>query len=293
MPIDQKTKMLYLAMTQMMSPEAVAAMAGAVDRLKETDISGQEIADLIADTGNVEYKDGKPISINLNSFGDASVIYDGSNKDEFITTLKAQSQEGYDVGADYEEVSETGKSKTRMIAASLAGLVALVVASPAYATLVSPSMEIFDATSQGEWNDSNPGNELKVAYLVTNTSEDDDIYEMNKLVIAAGENQGVYDAVAPTDWTFNIDLDETIFNTTSPSAYIDPVNGQGFFELYSTILDVGQRDAIAYTIANPPEQFNPVPVDVPVPEPSTMAILGLGLAGLLAKNYRRENSPNE
>ncbi len=130
-----------------------------------------------------------------------------------------------------------------------------------------PMMDIFYITSQVEDNRiPNPGNELKVTYLVTNTSENDSIYEMNKFILPAGINQGIYDAVAPDDWEREdalISPDETIFSTTSPSAYIDPVDGQGFFQIYSTILDIGQRDAIAYSIANPPEQFNPVPVDVP------------------------------
>ena len=97
-------------------------------------------------------------------------------------------------------------------------------------------------------------------YTVTNTSPQNPDYEMDIFILPAGSNQGVSGALAPENWTFDINLDETIFSTTL--SYIPPVNGQGTFELYSNILDVDQRDAIAYTVPN--EQFNPVSVDVPV-----------------------------
>lgn len=63
-------------------------------------------------------------------------------------------------------------------------------------------------------------------YVVTNTSPPDSVYEMNKFILPAGSNQGVYQAIGPDDWSFSINLDETIFTTNL--SYIPPNGGRGF-----------------------------------------------------------------
>ena len=142
------------------------------------------------------------------------------------------------------------RRRTRIINKFLfytAAFMLLIVTSLAQA---EPTMTIQYSTDDQGWFE----------YLVTNTSPQNPDYEMDEFILPAGSNQGVFYAVAPINWTFIIDANETIFTTNL--SYIPPVNGQGFFELYSMILDVGQRDAIANTRFE--GQFNPVSVDVPV-----------------------------
>jgi hypothetical protein len=131
----------------------------------------------------------------------------------------------------------------------LAGLVLASVAAYGYAG--SPTMEILS------YNYSNGLYE----YLVTNTSSPDDVYEMNKFVLPVGLNHGVYDAIGPDNWTFTINLDETVFSTTLPGAYIKPDGGHGSFEVHSHLTDDVNGDARAYTLFEEP--FNSARVVAP------------------------------
>ena len=138
-----------------------------------------------------------------------------------------------------------------------------------------------------DYTGSHPGNELQIIYTVTNTTPGTDPDDrLINFTLSAGSNQGVYDAVAPTDWTFTINADDTFFSTNDTSKYIQPNNGQGVFEIYSTNLGTMQGLAKAASVGN--GGFNDVTVDIPAPEPGTMALMALGLFGLMAK--RRKGS---
>ena len=281
MQLDKKTKMIYFAMASMIGVNGVNALAGATERLRDGGFSGEEITDLIASTGKVKYKNGKPVSVDLSRFGTASLVYDNElDKNEFISTLKKQVKEGYNPGEDYMDVPEERKTPlivsgglVGLIAASVFGAVQHFSAPPLYAT---PIMIV-------DYDNHNTFSE----YLVTNISPQNPDYDMKEFVLPAGSNQGVYDAIGPDDWAFDINLDETVFNTVVPGARIKPDGGDGVFELYyNPVEDFIQRNAIAYTRFEEP--FNSVSVGVPIPEPITIAILGAGLAGLFTLNYKRE-----
>jgi hypothetical protein len=183
-------------------------------------------------------------------------------------------------------ISDKVDSVSRAVPYVIAGAAVLgaLSASPKKAE-ASPTMTVETESYISEYLSSHPGNELQIIYTVTNTTLGSSSFdEMINFKLPAGSAQGVYDAVAPNNWSFAINLDDTLFSADGPGAYIAPSGGEGVFELYSTFLDVTQKDAIA--MSNGSGAFNPVSVDVPTPEPATLALMAAGLAGLLAK-YRR------
>jgi len=244
-----------------LKPSQILMMKRAAESFREKGMSDSDIADLVA-TGSVEES-----KLDLSLFGKGAEVYDGS--EDFVEQMKKQSGD-YDVRKDYEE------SGSRRSVATVAGLVALVGAGVASGATMSV----------GSWTNNNG----YFQYLVENTSDASDDNNMVDFTLPAGLNQGVYGAVADNDWVSTIYGDSTVFDKP---VGIDPLvpGDQAIFELYSNDLNIHQDYATA-TARGPPTglQFEPVEVDVPgVPEPSTLAILGVGLAGLLGKYGRRED----
>lgn len=129
------------------------------------------------------------------------------------------------------------------------------------------------------------GDELLIQYLVTNTSVPDSTYAMDKFVLPAGTNQGIYDATGPDDWDITINGDATVFESIA-GANIPAGGGQGLFELYSTDLGIGQADAMAWTILDGP--FPALEVDIPgavtpLPGAALLGMLGLSTAGWMTR----------
>jgi len=159
----------------------------------------------------------------------------------------------------------------KAVAASIAGLVVLSCAVKE--ADASPIMTV-------DYSDAGAGYHQ---YNVRNTSPDESVYEMDEVTLPAGSNHGVNYAEGPGDWSFVINLDNTVFNTyTAP---IFPDGGEGIFYLGSTDSNTHEDYATAKT--GDDEQFNPASTTVPgIPEPSTLAILALGMGGLLANRPR-------
>jgi hypothetical protein len=135
---------------------------------------------------------------------------------------------------------------------------AAALSSDAYRALADPTMTV------GTYYETDPELGFGAVYIVTNTtpgSNPDD--NMISFTLPAGSNLGVYDALPPRNWGFQIELDNTYFWTdTTP---ILP-GGQKLFELYSNLTNVGQDYAQAMSEYNGP--FVPVLVVVPRPFPS-------------------------
>ena len=131
-------------------------------------------------------------------------------------------------------------------------------------------------------------------YLVTNTSPADSAYEMDDFTLWFGSTDGVYDALGPDNWLFEIDTDRTHF--WGEGGKISPDGGQGVFELYSTITDIRDGEATAYTRLD--ETFPPVDVQGPgtetgiIPEPSSIALLAVGLTALVGPLVYRNKIGN-
>ncbi len=131
-----------------------------------------------------------------------------------------------------------------------------------------------------------PGDELRIDYLVYNTSSFSDPSNAFKTIeILAGRNNSVYDFWVPEGWIADISEDKTVFSTSDSSNYIYP--GQPlpvvFYLLFdNTALTTGQGQAMTPLGL----WADPVSVNIAeVPEPSTIALLGFGL--LLAKRKRK------
>ena len=66
------------------------------------------------------------------------------------------------------------------------------------------------------------GDELLIQYTVSNNSDPGNSNNMIDFTLPAGVNQGVYDAVAPTNWTFTINADNTFFEGINNDGIIAP-----------------------------------------------------------------------
>ena len=105
------------------------------------------------------------------------------------------------------------------------------------------------------------GDELLIQYTVTNTSGSGTKNNMIDFSLPAGCNQGVYDAVVPSGWSFVINDDNTFFNG---NGYVIEPSQDDLFKLFSTDLNIHQDYATA-TAVGPPDglTFQPELTDVP------------------------------
>ncbi len=129
-----------------------------------------------------------------------------------------------------------------------------------------------------------PGNELRIDYFVRNISTfDDPGNAFENIEINAGTNHGVYDALIPAGWEAIFYEDKTRFHTADFEHYIYPgeVEPIEFSLFYSNPeITIGLSQAM-----NPLGIWSDtvlVKIGV-IPEPSTIALLGLGLVCIRKK----------
>ncbi len=125
------------------------------------------------------------------------------------------------------------------------------------------------------WNASNPGDELRISYLIQNQSSPGDANNLIQFSVSAGLDHGVYNASTPGgNWTASILQDQTIFSGNG--SYIAP-NSSDTFRIfsYNTQPATGTANAIASFPEGTPFPSQSVPIPV-IPEPMTLALFALG-----------------
>ncbi|MBI9018777.1 MAG: PEP-CTERM sorting domain-containing protein [Phycisphaerae bacterium] len=124
---------------------------------------------------------------------------------------------------------------------------------------------------------SEPGSELKIDYLVKNTTQsenlDDAIY---RILIPAGINQSIYSVHVPDNWVALVRSDEIELYTLN--SYEDILCGETkSFTIYAKNTMTEQAQIQAMTSIG--DWAAPVNADIPtgqVPEPTTLLLLASG-----------------
>lgn len=148
-------------------------------------------------------------------------------------------------------------------------------------------MSVSETHTLGDYDESHPGDELVMNYTIGNISDPGAQNNMLELTIDRGSSNGAYDALGPDGWIVSILSNKVVFNG---NGNVLAPGQQDLFRVWSSmysldnegnpILDVGYANAISR--GPPPESFAPVQTYV-IPEPSSLAIMALGLSGLLMK----------
>lgn len=117
------------------------------------------------------------------------------------------------------------------------------------------TMELLVVAQQmGDYDPNNPGNEALWSYLVVNRTIGGFSESMQRVVLPAGSEDGVFEATAPPGWNTQIGVDQTTF--WSDSDLIGPCGGLGFFQLYSDYL--GSRIDVLEAVPIGEGSFSPV-----------------------------------
>jgi len=140
-----------------------------------------------------------------------------------------------------------------------------------------------------DWDAGNLGDELRVTYLVYNTSSLGDANNLIQFSVNAGSNHGVYNATAPSGWTASIFDDSTSFS----GSYIPP-KSDDIFRIFS--YHTQTTPGIASAIAGGggfPEPFPEKNTIIPIPEPGTalLFLLGGGAYALLKRQHKEPEIP--
>ena len=181
---------------------------------------------------------------------------------------------------------------------SLTGLAMLTALMPMKARSELLDWDITSNIYDVENLPTNPGTELYFTYNILNLSEEGDANNLISLTLAAGSNQGVYNATRPTGWTFTIYLDTTVF--LGNGNYIPP-NDNDNFGLYSIYhnTSLGTANATSEgTAGNPnipfPQLNNITLPSASIPEPTTLSLILAGAgAYLLGRRKPRPGNQEE
>ena len=274
---------LYDTLSQAIGHEQVDALAGAIDTYREQGMNAQQIVGAMVKTGQY---DGT--NIDLTAFGaGAQTFTSNMNADEFTSQLEMQANEGYDPAQDYEATVEPGR--LRKVAQAAAGIGAILLAAGVVQNVgADPVMYVDQDYSLG-------GNNFSGDYLIQNTTPgSSQLDALDQFYFPAGSINGIN----ATDFTF---LDNTsgndIFNVNVFDNYsiidllVQPQNELIFhLGVDGTVenpisVTTGLADGMshdAYGVSGDWD-FNEqsVPVPYQIPEPSSLALVALGLAGLL------------
>ena len=160
-------------------------------------------------------------------------------------------------------------------------IVVLLFASKTNAALIT--MEIETVCTISDFDVSESGNELRIDYLVSNTTQssntDDALY---RILIPAGVNDSIYSVHVPEYWVALVRSEYIEFYTLNGSK--DILCGETkTFSIFSRNSKTEQAEIKAMTSIG--DWAIPVPADIPiVPEPTTILLLASGALILKRRN---------
>ena len=154
--------------------------------------------------------------------------------------------------------------------------IVLVLASTASAALIT--MDIEALCTESDYDLSNAGNELKIDYLISNTTQsensDDALY---RILIPAGINQSIYSVHVPDHWVALVRSDEIELYTLN--GYEAILCGElKSFSIYAR--NTGKEEAQMQAMTTIGDWAVPATAFVPngqVPEPATLLLLASGV----------------
>lgn len=158
-------------------------------------------------------------------------------------------------------------------------LIALLIVPAASAALIT--MDIDAVCSVSDYDPSESGNELKIEYLVTNTTQsensDDALY---RILVPAGINQSIYSVHVPDNWVALVRSDQIELYTLN--SYEDILCGETkSFTIYARNTETEEAEIQAMTSMG--DWAIPANAYVPngqIPEPATILLLACGAFAL-------------
>ncbi len=159
-------------------------------------------------------------------------------------------------------------------------IIVLVVSGTASAALITMDIETICTVS--DFDVSAPGSELKIDYLVSNTTlssnSDDGLY---RILIPAGINQSIYSVHVPDNWVALVRSDNIELYTLN--GYEDVQCGETkTFSIFAR--NTAKEKAEIQAMTSIGDWAIPVYADIPVvPEPATLLLLTCGACFLKRK----------
>lgn len=141
-----------------------------------------------------------------------------------------------------------------------------------------------------DYDAGSPGLESLFAYAGTNDSTGPGVNRVSRVDFGFGYNDGVFDADLDLEgWTWDITDDMTTFWNESGDSWNPGLFNEASFSLYGLSEFSGLGTVVGYNSLGDASNITDVtgPGAAPVPEPSTMLLLGTGIAGLAAMGRRK------
>ena len=155
-------------------------------------------------------------------------------------------------------------------------LIVLLVIPTANAALIT--MDIDAVCSIADYDPSDSGNELKIEYLITNTTESSGILDaLYRMLIPAGINQSIYSVLVPDNWVALVRSDEIELYTLNSYEAIQCGETKSF-SIFARNSGTEEVEIQAMTTIG--DWAIPVSADVPngqIPEPTTLLLLASGI----------------
>jgi hypothetical protein len=157
-----------------------------------------------------------------------------------------------------------------------------VICNSVHATLIT--MDIHTTSSISDFDMSDVGNELKIDYVIENTTQGyfgDSLY---RIIIPAGTNQSVYAVQVPDEWTATITSDETEIYTLNGYQAIQCGENKSFsIFAYNEGIELQEIQAMTSLGDWAESELAFVP-NGQVLEPATMVLLACGMLMIKRKN---------